>query len=121
MKRLINFKTDGLKHSFLFAAILSKLDIDISDNASTFLNYSYGIFLLSLIALLCFINVMIYLFVYIIIQHKNYESRYPRLKRFINYYKNMNLSVAIIESILCFVCLLIINSSSLVLIFKLNG
>ena len=121
LKQKLNLKKDGIKYSFLLPVILSKLDINLSDNASTFVNYSYGVFLLSLIALLCYINVLIYLFIYIVIQKKDYESRYPRLKRFINYYKNMNLLFAIIESVLCFICLLILTSSSLVLIFKLNG
>ena len=118
MKLLLN--KNELKHSFLFTAILSKLDINLSDNASTFVNYSYGVFMLSLIALLCFINVLFYLFVYIIIQQKDYETKYPRLKRIINYYKNINLLVAIIESVLCLICLLILTLSSLILIFKLQ-
>jgi len=121
MKRILNLKKNGIKHSFFFAAILSKLDINLSDNASTFLNYSYGVFMLSLIALLCFINVLFYLFIYIIIQQKDYETKYPKLKRIINYYKNVNLLVAIIESVLCLICLLILTSSSLILILKLNG
>lgn len=120
MKPILN-KKYNLTHSFFFAAILSKLDININDNASTFLNYSYGVFLLSLIALLCFINVLIYLFVYIVIQKKDYESRYPRFKILINYYKNTNLIVAIIESVLCLICLFILTLSSLALIFTFNS
>jgi hypothetical protein len=116
-----NIKKNNLKHSLFFAAILSKLDININDNASTFLNYSYDVFLLSFIALLCFINVLIYLFVYIIIQKKDYESRYPRLKKYVNYYKNINLLVAIIESVLCFISLLMLTSSSLYLILNFNS
>jgi len=119
MKLLLN--KNELKHSFLFTAILSKLEIKISDNASTFVNYSYGVFMLSLIALLCFINVLFYLIVYIIIQQKDYETKYPKLKRVINYYKNMNLIVAIIESVLCLICLLVLTLSSLVLISKFHG
>jgi hypothetical protein len=112
-------KTTNLKQSFVFTAILSNLDLNIPDNASTLLGYSQGIFILILVVLLCFINVLAYLFFYIIIQKKkDYESKYPKLKKIINYYKNTNLIVAIIESILCLISLVIITFGSLLFIIK---
>jgi len=112
--------TTDIRHAFVFTTILSNLDINVKDNASTLVGYSYGVFLLSLIALLCFINILAYLFVYIIIQTKDYENKYPKFNRIINYYKNTNLFVAIIESILCFICLIILTITSLLFIVKFN-
>jgi hypothetical protein len=65
----------NVSYSFNLAFILSKLDIDISDADSTLTHVSYGVLLLSLIALLCFINIIGYMIVYVILQKGNYEEK----------------------------------------------
>lgn len=79
------------KNSFIFSFILSNLEIDVSDSSNVILQYSYGVFLLSLIALLSLINILGYIISYIIIQeHKDkYEEKYPRLKKIILFYKKV--------------------------------
>lgn len=54
----------------LFPYILSKLDISVSDSNSSITQYYYGVFLLSLIALLCLINIIGFMVTYIIINEK---------------------------------------------------
>ena len=47
--------------SFFLPIILNYLNIEIPDDALPIINFSFGIFLLAIIALLCFLNVVGYL------------------------------------------------------------
>jgi hypothetical protein len=105
--------------SFSLALILSQLDINITENTSKLTQLSFSVFLFSLIALLCFFNVVGFLITYIFIEKKDYESKYPRLKRLINYYKKSSFIFIIIEGIICVSCLLLLIIFSL--IFVLSG
>ena len=80
-----------MKHSFLFAWILSNLDINVNSSNSDITQLAYGVFLLSLVAILCFLNIMGYLLAYYFVLKGNYESKYPKLAGIINYYKKINL------------------------------
>ena len=61
--------------------------------------------ILSLIALITFINIFIYLFIIYSINNYNLENKYPRFNRFINYYKNTSFFFIVIEITLGFTCL----------------
>ena len=64
----------------LFSFILSQLNLNVDDTASSLTQISYGFFfLLSLVALICFINVLGFMITYILIQKGNYEQKYPKL------------------------------------------
>ena len=120
LKNLIKNKIK-LSNSSLFLIILSKLDINVTDSDPTITHLSYGVFMLSLIALLCFIKIMNYMLVYVIIQRGNYESKYPRLINYINYYKNFNLVIICIESLICFTCLLLLIIFSILYLINSSG
>jgi hypothetical protein len=91
----------SVSYSFTVPLILSKLDIQLSDSDSDLIHFSYSILLLSLVALFCFINIIGYMIVYIIIQRSDLEvkiqEKYPRLSRYIMYYKNSNIIFAGLE------------------------
>ena len=110
-------KNNNLTSSFMFPLILSKLDINVTDNHSSLTQISYGVFLLSLIALFCLINIIGYMIVNIIINKVDYEKRYPRLSKIINYYKKMSLIYISIDIILCLICLLLLVFFSLSIIY----
>jgi fucose 4-O-acetylase-like acetyltransferase len=76
LKNLIKNKIK-LSNSSLFLIIFSKLDINVTDSDPTITSLSYRVLMLSLIALLCFIIIINYMLVYVIIQRGNYESKYP--------------------------------------------
>ena len=97
--------------------ILSKLDITVTDNHSSLTQMSYGVFLISLVALFCLINIIGYMIVNIIINKVDYEKRYPRLSKIINYYKKMSLIYISIDIILCLICLLLLVFFSLSIIY----
>lgn len=76
----LNIKYNNLRFSFSLPLILNYLKIDIPENAEPIINYSFGVFLLSLICLLCFINVIGYLSSIILLSKYNIDSKFPRLK-----------------------------------------
>lgn len=114
-----NLLKNNLKHSYLFATIFSSFNF--SESQSTLVGYAQGVFMLSFIALFCFINLLFYIFVYIIIQKKDYENRFPRFKKIINFYKNTNLFFVIIEGFFVLINLIILNVSALLFIYKFGG
>jgi hypothetical protein len=107
-----------MKYSFLFTWILNNLDINVNNSDSDITQLAYGVFLLSLVAILCLLNIIAYLLAYYLIQKGNYETKYPKLAGFINYYKKINLIFLIIEVLLCLFCLSFLVIFSLLIIFK---
>ena len=99
--------------------LLSKLGLE--ESGSSNLDISYAVFLLSLIALICFINVLGFMSAHIFIQKKDYETKYPKFKKMINYYKNSSLLYAILEGLLCFTCLFILIIFSFLHIISVNN
>jgi hypothetical protein len=103
---------------FTFPLILSNLNIDISETDPTINQLAYGVFLLTLVAIFCFINIIGYVLTYYLIQKGDYEIKYLKLSKLINYYKKVNFIFVTIEIIMCLFCLLILNVYSFLFIFK---
>ena len=103
--------------SFALPFILSKIDINVADLDTEISKLSYGVFLISLVGLLCFINVFGFMLTYIIIQRGDYENKYPKLKKIINYYKKTSLVFFVIEGLLCLTCLSLLTYFSFLLIW----
>jgi hypothetical protein len=82
---------NDMKYLFSFPFIFYNLDINVSDSDSMITQLAYGVFLLSLVAFFCLINILGYLLAYYLIQKGNYEVKYPKFSRIINYYKKVNL------------------------------
>ena len=110
----------NINHSFSLPLILGMLDIDPTQLNTNLSNYAYGVFLLSLVALLCFINVLFYITIHYLIQVRNYELKYPKLNKIINLYKKVNILYIFIEALICFVCLILIVFFSLICIYTFN-
>jgi hypothetical protein len=102
----------------LFGFILSQLNLNVDESASNLTQISYGFFLLSLVALICFINVIGFMITYILIQQGNYETKYPKLKTFISYYKKTSLIYVSVEVFLCFTCLFLLVFFSFLLVYS---
>jgi hypothetical protein len=97
-----------MKHLFSFPFIFYNLDINVDDSDPIITQFAYGMFLISLVAFFCFINIAGYVIVIFLIQKGNYEEKYPKFSRIINYYKKVNLVFLVIEVILCFICLILL-------------
>lgn len=109
-------KGKSFSQSFAFPVILSMIDINVEHSSMTRLSFS--IFVLSLISLLCFINVIVYMMGYVLIQKKDYENKYPKFSGIIKYYKNSSIIYVIIEGVICISCLLVLVVFSLLYLYK---
>jgi hypothetical protein len=117
----VNKRVD-YNYSFLLPLILSYLDINIPENATPLVNYSFNVFVLSLIVLLSFLNVVGYLTSIILLNKYEVEAKFPKLKKIINYYNKSSLLLVFIEGFICIIFLLVLIISSLtflgVIIYK---
>jgi uncharacterized membrane protein len=102
----------------LFGLIFSQLNLTVDDTASSLTQFSYGFFLLSFVALICFINVLGFMITYILIQQGDYEQKYPKLRKFINFYQKSTLIYVSIEAFLCLICLILLVVYSLLLVYS---
>ncbi len=118
IKKIINqpMNQNNYRYSFALPFILS--NISLSENANSVTRISFAVFILSIIALLCFINIILYTTTYVIITKGDYENKYPKLKRLINYYKNTSLIFISIEVFFCFICLLLLVTFSFLIMIK---
>lgn len=67
----------------------------LHDSDPIITQFAYGVLLISLVAFFCFTNIVGYLIVIYLIQKSDYETKYPKFARLINYYKNINLVLSI--------------------------
>jgi len=119
-KIIKKFKNDNSSYSFVFPLILSYLDINVNELKTNITQLSYGVFILSLIGLLCFINIIGYVLSYYLIQQTNYsnETKYPRVSKIIKRYIQFNFIFFIIEILLCTICLLLLVFFSLLYLYS---
>ena len=115
MLPMVNNKT---KYLFSFPFVLANLNINVDDSDPTITQFAYGMLLISLVAFFCYINIAGYIIIIYLIQKSEYEIKYPRFARFINYYKKVNLVFLSIEILLCFICLTLLIFFSLLFIVK---
>ena len=94
--------------SFLFSFILNSLDINIPDDATHIVKLMFSIFILSLICLLNFINVVGYLTSIYLINKYDIETKFPKFKKVIKFYEKSSLFWVILEGFICVIFLLII-------------
>ena len=103
-----------LKHNFLLYIILGTLNIDVSSQVEHQMNFALGIFLLSLVCLLNFINVVGYLSSIYLLSKYDIETKFPKLKKIIQYFENSSLFFIVIEGFTCLIFLIAIVIFSLI-------
>lgn len=111
-------KNNSARYLLSFPFIFYNLDVNVNDSDPVISQLAYGVFLLSLVALFCLINIIAYGFTYYLIQKGDYELKYPRFSKIINYYKKVNLIFIIIEVLLCLTCLTILIFYSFLFVIK---
>jgi hypothetical protein len=105
------------RYSISLPLILSNLNLNVQDNDSTLTQLSFGVFILSLVALLCLINIIAYIVGYYLINNGEYEIKYPKLSRFITFYKKSTVFFLGLEILMCVTCLLILIIFSLLYVY----
>jgi hypothetical protein len=99
--------------------ILNKLGIQVPDGSEVITQYAFGVFILSLIALLSFMNVLGYFLSLHLVQRYEIDTKYPRLKKIINYFEKSSLLFILMETLFCIVCLLFLIIISLMYLHKI--
>lgn len=103
--KIVNSGQRPVMLSFLFTGILEILNISENGNPVSgndfHYNFAFGVFILSLICLLNFINVVGYLTAIILINKYDIETKFPKLKIFIRYFEKSSLFFVILEGIVC--------------------
>ena len=101
----------NLKYSFIIPFIFLKLGNEIPADVEPIITYSFNMFILSLITLVCFINIIGYFISIYLINKYDVEKRYPKYIKIIRYFEKSQILfviIEIIEIIICFSCLMAI-------------
>lgn len=122
-KKIIN--NDNLRYAFIFPLILNHLNVSIPKDAEPIINYAFGIFIVSLVCVICFINIIFYFIGYYSLNKykqdiENKIVSYPIIKRIVNrtikIYEKTSITFIIIEGLMCFIFLMFLVLSSLFII-----
>ena len=101
----------NLKYSFIIPFIFLKLCNEIPADVEPIITYSFNMFILSLITLVCLINIIGYFISIYLINKYDVEKRYPKYIKIIRYFEKSQILfviIEIIEIIICFSCLMAI-------------
>ena len=98
----------NLKYSFIIPFIFLKLGNEIPADVEPIITYSFNMLILSLIILVCLINIIVYFISIYLINKYDVEKRYPKFIKIIRYYERSQIFFVIIEIIICFSCLMAI-------------
>lgn len=108
-----NNRNNNYSYSYILSMILTKFDIHVENSDSRITQLSYGVFLFSLIGLVCFINILGYFIVYAFLKKGDFAKKYPRYTWLMNYYKGTTLiflTIKILLVLFCLSCLLVFFS-----------
>nr|YP_010146930.1 hypothetical protein K4014_mgp37 [Cyclocybe aegerita]QQP21439.1 hypothetical protein [Cyclocybe aegerita] len=115
-KIVLNFKS-----AFIFPFILKIINPEnVTNNPEPIVVYAFSMFVLSLIVLLCIINVMGYVLSLYLISKYDIESKYPKLKKILIYFTKSTEITIIIEGIIAINFLLAIIIINFFLFTKLT-
>jgi|SRR5579864_520402 len=113
---IINPMKNNSRHSFSFLFILNLFNISVPDNAEPIINYSFGVFSLSVLIFFSIFNAFLSLFSLYYMSKYNITDKlknYPKLIKIIKYYEKSSLFYILIEVIMALLFTLIIIFSSL--------
>ena len=108
LKSKLFLNKSNYKYNFLFAFLLESLNIQLPDEVSPLVKFASGIFVLALVCLSSFINISGYILSIYLINKYDIESKFPRLKIIIIYYKKTSLFFVVLEGLMCLIFLLLI-------------
>jgi len=109
-----NFQT-----AYFLPLILAKLSPNVTPETEPIITYSFSMFTLGLVVLLCFINIVGYIVALYLIQSYDVEKKYPSLKRYINYYRTTTKLFLVLEITVAFFAILIIVIGNFFLFTKI--
>ena len=107
-------------HNFLFPFIMANLEV--GELNSPVAQLASSILLLSLVALFCLINIIIYGLGYYFSKETKYNdvNKYPFVSKIIKRYSTVTLFSIAIETVLCFMAILSLVGSSIYILYSVT-
>jgi hypothetical protein len=100
--------TNNFKFAYFLPFILAKFSPNITPETEPIISYSFSMFILSLLVLICFFNVVGYILSIYLINKYDIETKFPKFKWYINFYNSTSKFFLVLEIIVAFVTLLFI-------------
>jgi hypothetical protein len=119
-KKVDSFKNNIQSSSVILGWILSNVNVEITDSSSQLLQFSYNVFLGSIVSFFCLISVVGYIITNYILDKVDLEMNYPRIGKYLNRFKKIALFYVIIDLFICLLWLFLLVFSSLVIIAKIH-
>ena len=111
--------TNKYKCLYFLPFIFAKLNPNVTAEAEPLISYSFSMFILSLLVLICFVNIIGYMLSIYLISKYNVENKFPYFKRYIKFYSSTSKFLLILEIIMAFVFLIFILILNLFLFTKI--
>ena len=121
MKRIFEFlnnRDKGYNLSF-FLFFLNYFNLEIPKEAEPLVEFSYYMFLFSLVALASLINLLITFYILYYVKNTNFEIRLqnnPFILKIIKFYLKTSTITLLVEGIICLSSILIIFTSSIMIL-----
>jgi hypothetical protein len=101
-------ETNKFKCAYFIPFIFAKFSPMITPDSEPIISFSFSMFILSLTVLICFFNIIGYIFSIYLITKYDVETKFPYFKRYIKFYNSTSKFFLVIEIILAFFCLIFI-------------
>ena len=115
-QKVDSFKNNIKSSSIILGWILSNVNVEITDSSSQLLQFSYNVFLGSIVSFFCLISVIGFIITNYLLDKVNIENKYPRLGKYLNRFKKIALFYVLIDLFICLLWLFLLVLSSLVII-----
>lgn len=115
-KKVDSFKNNIKSSSVILGWILSNVNIEITDSSSQLLQFSYNVFLGSIVSFFCLISVVGYIITNYVLDKVDLEKKYPRIGKYLNRFKKIALFYVFIDLFICLLWLFLLVFSSLIII-----
>ena len=99
---------NNFKFAYFLPFILAKYHPTITPETEPIISYSFSMFILSLLVLICFFNIISYIFSIYLISKYDIENKFPFFKRYIQFYNSTSKFLLILEILIAFVFLIFI-------------
>ena len=119
-KKVDSFKNNIKSSSVILGWILSNVNVEITDSSSQLLQFSYNVFLGSIVSFFCLISVIGYIITNYILDKVDIENKYPRIGKYLNRFKKIALFYVLIDLFICLLWLFLLVFSSLVIIANIQ-
>ena len=105
-------------NAYILGWILSSVNVEITENSSQLLQFSYGVFLGSIVILFCVLNITGYLITNYLLEKVELEKKYPTIGKYLNRFRKISLIYIFIDILVCLYILSLLAYYSWIIILQ---